>query len=73
MHKVMICKGTYYEKFLTQVAIAEWAGCLFFTQYHLDAETVTLYPGWSYNALADIKKTKVQKVAQDKYLGVLFS
>ena len=64
--------GTYYEKFTTRMAIFERQGCSFVNQYLLDAETVLLYPGQTYDALTPEEKARTQKVARDKYLGVLF-
>ena len=64
--------GTYYEKFTTRIAIYERQGCSVVNQYLLDTETVLLYPGQTYDALTSDEKAKTQKVAKDKYLGVLF-
>jgi len=64
--------GTYYEKFTTRIAIYERQGCSVVNQYLLDTETVLLYPGQTYDALTSDEKAKTQKVARDKYLGVLF-
>jgi len=64
--------GMYYEKFLTRISIAERAGCSFVSQQLLDSETLILYPGQSYDVLSDVEKARTDKVARDKYLGVLF-
>jgi hypothetical protein len=64
--------GAYYEKFSTRIAIAERAGCLFVTQYLLDTEAVLLYLGQTYDALTPNEQARTQKIARDKYLGVLF-
>jgi hypothetical protein len=64
--------GAYYETFTTRIAIFERQGCSFVNQYLLDTETVTLYPGQTYDVLTPDEKARTQKVAKDKYLGVLF-
>ena len=64
--------GAYYETFTTRIAIFERQGCSFVNQYLLDTETVILYPGQTYDVLTPDEKARTQKVAKDKYLGVLF-
>ena len=64
--------GTCYEKFTTRMSIFERQGCSFVNQHLLNTEAVLLYPGQTYDALTPDEKARTQKVARDKYLGVLF-
>ena len=42
------------------------------TEYLLDTEAELLYPGTPYKSLAVTEKAKVEKMARDKYLAVLY-
>ena len=60
------------KKFTTLMTIFERQGCSFVNQYLLDTETVLLYLGQTYDALTPDEQARTQKIARDKYLGVLF-